>query len=553
MDRSFFAPVTDFFAGVWAEVRGAFAPKLPSITVPQLGSSSPAGARYAYQDGGKFEGGFGATQLLIKDYWTLRARSVQLFEENLYARGIIRRFVTNVINTGLHLEAVPDESILGLPEDSLSDWSEMVENRFALWERHAWLCDQREQQTFGALQAQAYAEALIAGDVLVVLRQDARTGLPRVQLISGAAVQSPMGLSFGGVLPNGNRVVHGVEIDKFGRHVAYYVRHADRTQPYSFQTKRLPAWGEKSGRRLAWLVYGTDRRLDDVRGTPILGLVLQSLREIDRYRDSTQRKAVLNAMLAMFIAKSQDKPGTMPFTAGAVKKTTVTQHDAGGSTRTFNTVEHVPGLILDELQQGEEPKAFQTQGTVESFGTFEEAIVQAFAWALETPPEILTLAFSNNYSASQAAINEYKMVLNRLRSLWGDEFCAPVYQEWLLSEVLVGRVVAAKLLDAWRSLPMFDVFCAWVSSDWAGQIKPAVDLSKLVAGYILMVEQGFITRDRAARELTGMKYSKVVKRLKIENDLLKAALAPMAPPAPTTLPPSKATPKDEPEPKKEAA
>lgn len=496
------------------------------------GYSGDVPVRRTWNTGTKFPGGFGETLLLTPDYWTLRARSSQLFRTNLYARGIIRRYITNVINTGLHLECTPDESVLGFAEDSLSDWAELVENRFQIWERFPWLCDFRERESFGELQAAAEMEALIAGDVLVVLRQDARTGLPRVQLVNGDAVQTPAE-----VPKNGNRIMHGVELDKFGRHVAYWIRQEDEGSPFRWVSKRMPAWGEKSGRRIAWLVYGTEKRLDDVRGEPLLALILQSLREIDRYRDSTQRKAVINSMLAMFIAKGEDKPGTMPLTGGAVRRGVVTQTDQAGGTRKFSTVEHIPGLVLDELQHGEEPKAFQTQGTIENFGTFEEAIVQSVAWALETPPEILRLAFSNNYSASQAAINEYKMFLNRVRTWFGASFCAPIYLEWLLSEVLSGRIVAAGLLEAWRSSNGYDVYGAWTLSEWAGQIKPAVDLSKLVAGYTAMVEEGFITRDRAARELTGMKYSKVAKRLRLENEQLREANKVLEPPAPIVAPP----------------
>lgn len=474
---------------------------------------------YELDDGSKFAGGYGVTELLTADYWTLRKRSSELFEKNLYARGLIRRLVTNEINVGLHLEATPEELILGVEEDSLGDWTEETENRFTLWRNNAWLCDQSERMTFGSLQAAARMEALIAGDVLVVLRQDPRTGLPRVQLIKGEAVQDPFPKP-----KTSNEIKHGVEVDSSGRQVAYYVRQADGS------TKRLPAFGEKSGRRLAWLVYGTDRRLDDVRGKPLLSLVLQSLKEIDRYRDSTQRKALVLSMLAMYIAKNEDKPGTKPLSgAGAVRRGQEVQKiDSTGKVRRFRTAEHVPGLVIDELQHGEEPKAFKVDGTVESFGIFEQAIIQAIAWANEIPPEILILSFNSNYSASQAAINEFKMYLNRVRTDFGDNFCQPIYTEWLLAEVIAGRVQAEGLIEAWRDWSRFDIFAAWTSSDWSGQIKPAVDLSKLVAGYTLAIKEGFITRDRAARETFGTKYTKNAAKLLRENKQWAEFNAPLA-------------------------
>jgi len=286
----------------------------------------------------------GATRIFTPDYWTLRERSNQLFTENLYARGLIRRLITNEINTGLTPESTPDEEIIGVAEDSLNDWTETVENRFGIWGKNPNLCDWKHKSTFGAIQRAARLEALISGDVLVVLRQSPATKLPMVQLVSGNKVQTPLGDNNN--LRKGHKIRHGVEMNAAGRVVAYQVKQDDGT------FKRLPAFGEKSGRKISWLVYGTDKRLDDVRGQPILSLVLQSLKEIDRYSDSTQRKAVINSILAMFIKKTDDKPGTLPIQGGAVRKDTATVNDGDGGTRSFNIANQLPGMVVEELQTG---------------------------------------------------------------------------------------------------------------------------------------------------------------------------------------------------------
>lgn len=470
-------------------------------------------------DGGKFFGGFGTTQLQQVDYWTLRARSSQLFTENLYARGLIRRLITNEINTGLTPEACPDEDILGLAEDSLADWTENVENRFGLWGKNPAVCDWKQQSTFGAIQRAARMEALISGDVLVVLRQSQRTRLPQVQLVSGNKVQTPLGDSV--TLRKDHTVRHGVELDAVGRVVAYWVKQDDGA------FKRLAAFGEKSGRRISWLVYGADKRLDDVRGQPLLSLVLQSLKEIDRYRDSAQRKAVVNSIMALFIKKTGDKMGTLPITGGAIRhdQATVTANDGGS--RKYNLASQLPGLVAEELQTGEEPVLLGGQGTDVNFGVFEEAIIQAIAWANEIPPEILRLAFSNNYSASQAAINEFKIYLNMRWSIEGETFAGPIYQEWLLSEVLQQSISAPGLLQAWRDPQRYDIFGAWVAADWYGSIKPSTDMLKQAKGSKLLVNEGWSTNAREARITTGTKFSKNIKRLTRENQQKADAARPL--------------------------
>jgi lambda family phage portal protein len=466
-------------------------------------------------DGDKFFGGFGTTSIFQTDYWMLRARSTQLFQENLYARGLIRRLITNEINTGLTLEATPNSTLVGKSDDELNDWSEDVETRFGVWAANPDLCDYALQDTFGGVQREARLEALISGDVLVVLRNSRVTGLPMVQLISGEKIRTPIDAK----PRRGHKIVHGVELDSNNRQVAYWVMQENQT------SKRMPTIGEKSGRRIAWLVYGTDKRLDDVRGQPILSLVLQSLKEIDRMRDAEQRAAVINASLAMFIKKGENKMGSLPMTGGAARRDSLSV-TSDGSTRTLNLHGHIPGMVMEELQYGEEPQSFDTTRPNLNFNGFEAAILGAIAWACEIPPEIMMLQFNNNYSASRAAVNEFKLYLNKERSKFADNFHKPIYVEWLLSEALLGKINAPGLIESWRDPRKYDVFGGWISSDWGGAIKPSVDLAKEVKGYTDMINQGLITRDRAAKELTGTKFSTNAKRLAKENEMLGEAKRP---------------------------
>ena len=483
-------------------------------------ASAPFGA--SLFDGQKFAGGMAPAQLQTIDYWTLRARSAQLFNENLYAAGIIRRLITNEINTGLTPEACPDESIIGLADGALADWTETVENRFGVWADNPELCDWSQSATLGELQRNARLEALICGDVLVVLQTSRSTGLPMVQLISGDRVQSPLFDQQN--IKKGHELKHGVEIDARNRVVAHWVIQSDG------EYRRIPATGARSGRRVSWLVYGTQRRLDDVRGQPLLALVMQSITEIDKYRDSAQRKALINSILAMFIEKTEDKPGTLPITGGAVRRSAGTVQGSGaGQERSYDISEHIPGLVIEELQTGETPKAFDSTGTDINFGAFEDSILQSIAWSNEIPPEILRLSFSNNYAASQAAINEFKIYLNKIWSVWGNGFCQPIYEAHLIAESLLGKnEYGDSLLAARRDPGQYDIYGAWMLCDWYGSIKPSTDLLKQAKGSRLLIEDGWSTNAREARITTGTKFSKNAKRLQRENQQKVDALRPLA-------------------------
>lgn len=501
----------------------AATPATTVISLDQLQDQANAGGYSSTSwDGDKYYGGFGITKdYNIVDYWRLRKRSKQLFTENLYARGLIRRLLTNEINKGLALEATPDGEILNVETTVLSDWSEMIERRFGIWAKLPELCDHKNLRTFGAIQRQARMMALISGDVLVILRQGAAK-LPTIELIDADRVENPLSdTMYRQAKARGNDIKHGVEVDPNGRHIAFYVKQDDGT------FTRVPARGARTGRRQAWLVYGTERMIDDVRGQSLLALVVQSLKEVDRYRDAEQRAAVINSMIAMWVKKTEDKMGTLPVTGGAVRKDTYTTQNDSQGRKDVQFSSNMPGMIMQELQTGEEPVSYDTRRPNVNFGTFEAAIINAIAWANELPPEVLTLAFQNNYSASRGAVNEFKMYLERIRTGFGEEFIDPIYQEYLVSEVLIGAIDMPGFLDARRNPSLWYIYGAWVSADWSGAIKPNVDLLKEVRAYKELLDAGLITRERATRELTGMKFSKSVQQLIRENQQLAEAVQPL--------------------------
>lgn len=537
------------------EIMPALPVALPTITVDMMGGGFGAPAVGGMWDGERYPGGFGITELLSLNYWELRARSAQLYRTNLYARGIIRRLVTTVVNVGLHLEAEPDPMVLGIDQSILSEWTTNTETRFHLWENSPALCDFKGQKTFGALQAQAKLAALVSGDVLVVLHQDALTGLPRVRLVDGSLVQSPFGYTPDEPkLAAGHSILHGVERDGNGRPVAYWIVSSDATTPER-RMSRLACVGA-SGRKQAWLVLGTPSLLDEVRGEPILSILLQSLRELDRMRDAVQRKALLNGILSIFIKRDlPDVVATRPLTGGgggAVMRGAMSPALPGVPVppRRFNIADRQPGVILEELAPGETPIGMSSTGTDIAFNAFEEGMISSMAWSLEIPPEILKLAFSANYSASQASIQQLKNFIAVARMQWGDDFCQPVYEAYLTSEVLTGRIKAPGFLEAWRDPMQFDVYAAWTLAAWPGMVIPALDILKNAKGYELLLEMGLITRDRAARETTGTKFTANVAALKAENALLADAnkalvelenagkpVAPTAPPTKLTVVP----------------
>lgn len=507
----------------YAEARQAEeAHQLATPTVSASTNTFPTVFNPGYYDGEKYPGGLSAVdELFGLDYWALRARSNELFHKNAYARGIVRRLVTNIINTGLHLESTPDEQIIGLQEDSLLDWTESVESRFFLYNSTPEIVDNKRLRNGGELQRVAKAESIISGDVLMVLRQHPRFKLPVVQLIPGDRIQTPYDK-----IANDN-IVDGVEMDANGRHVAFYVK--DEKNPLKYA--KILARGKNTGRPQAKLIYGCDKREDGVRGVPLLGIAIQPLAEIDRYRDATQRKATLNSIVVAAVERGPgNKKKSKPLTGkGASRRDTeVEVVTDSGESRSISFADLVPGLNIESLNNEEKITFFNNNGVDINFGAFEASIIMGLAWALEIPPEILLLSFNKNYSASQAAINEFKMYLEKEREKFGAEYCDFLYQDWFLSMVLLGKIEAGTYVQDYMSATRWDAARAWTMADWSGHMKPSTDMLKAVNGYARGIEEGLITRSRVSRELYGMKYSRVYKQLAKENAQWAEANKPLA-------------------------
>lgn len=455
------------------------------------------------------------------DYWTLRRRSYKLFTENRYAAGLIRRLLTNEIHRGLILEATPIGKILGIDNDVLNDWSDSIEAKFTVWSDDPELVSWDGQRNFGQLQYDVRKTALLSGDVLIILRQHEKTKTPVIQLVDGGNVRTPLDDVFN------KKIKSGVEVDSAGRHVAYYVR--DASDPLNIKSVRVPAFGSRSGRRIAWMIYGHKIRVNDIRGMPALGIILQSLKELDRYSDAEQRSAVLNSLLALFF--TNDKPGikTRPAMDGAQRRDAVGQDisTADSVSKQYQIASHMPGIILDSLPQGMKPESFSASRPNVNYRAFEEAMMASFAWANEIPPNIYRLAFSSNYSASGGEINEFKMYLDRIRADFAVDFAKPFYREWLLSMVLINEISAPELLDAWRDPQDIFTAGAWFASEWAGAIKPSLRRIQDIKAYISAVGEGLATRDMACKEIWGRKYTTIVRRLERENQELVPALQPL--------------------------
>ena len=443
------------------------------------------------------------------------------------ASSAIKTNRTNVIGIGLQLKATIDREILGMSPEQAEAWQRHTEAEFALWAKNKRACDATGVNDFYAMQQLALSAWLASGDVFALFRQYDTTPLQpyslRIHLIEADRVSTPIGRSMASFLTdgraaNGNRIFDGVEVDKNGMIVAYYIRN---TYPYQIaaeptEWQRVEAYGKRTGLPNILQIMESER-CEQYRGVTYLAQVIEPLLQLRRYTDSELTAAVVESFFTAFI-KTEANPNTMPFNEATGQDDTEISRDP-------NEYEMGPGQV-NIMQPGESVDFADPKRPSSGFDSFVKAISQQIGAALEIPADLLLKSFNSSYSASRAALLEAWKAFKMRREWFTADFCRPVYEAWLAEAVARGRVQAPGFFTD----PL--IRNAYLGSEWIGPSQGQLDPVKEITAEILACGEGFSTHAQSTVKLNGGQWDANVDQLARENKKLAEATGGTA--APTT-------------------
>lgn len=445
----------------------------------------------------------------------LRERSRDAFMGIPLARGAIETLSTSVIGEGLYPAPKVNGKALGLTDDQAAELNKELSEKFEWWACDPSECDYEAKHSFYTLQTLAFESMLLSGDTPVLLPLKSRPNSLfelKLRVLEADRVTNPS------VLDPTRNIFSGVELSDEGELLAYHV--ADRhplsvTPRLAFappRTFRIEPYGALSGRRNMLLMIRPERP-EQRRGVPILSTCIELLKQESRYIDATVVGAVIQSYFTAFI--TTDFPDASIFD----NLLTDEQKEQVGMSLLEPTqnVQLGPGVV-NIMRPGNKVEFSTPTQPAASFGDFTIAVVKFIGAALGIPYEVLLKQYNASYSASRAALMDFWKRVKKHRSLLVDQFCQPIYEEWLADAIAAGVIEGFKGDFSDPIIRRALSGCIWTGAS-AGSLDPL----KEVTAADEKIKAGFSTVERECTELNGSDYRENIRQQAAEKKAFEDA------------------------------
>ena len=451
---------------------------------------------------------------------TLRQRSRLLYMTEPIATALVNNPRNNVVGLGIFAKPRIDYETIGISKEAAEKMQGRFEKEFKLWAEDKYACDAIGMNNFYGLQQIAFTSWLLSGDVFALFKSCNRTpvrpyGL-RLHIIEAdrCCTEGNYSGRYGviGVGENDNRVYDGVEVDKNGMVVAYYIA-SSYPSDYNYPDKdglkwsRNPVLGAKTEMPNI-LHISCAERPDQYRGVPFLSKVIEPLLQIRRYREAELMAAVIQAFFTVFVKETDSSAGNPVFNEPLA--------DNEEKSTNEDELEMGPGNI-NFLGKGQEAQFAQPTHPNSGFSAFCDTLICHISAGLGIPKEIVLMSFNSSYSASRAALQEAWKTYRMFRKWFVDDFCQPTYERWLYEAVALGR------LDAPGFFADPIIRKAYSGVEWVGQSQGMIDPTKDVKSATEAIAAGFTTAEAETVRLYGGDIYQNIAQRGHELELMKKA------------------------------
>jgi lambda family phage portal protein len=410
------------------------------------------------------------------------------------ARGAVLREARNAIGPGLILQSRIDRETLNLTPDEAEAWQRNTEKKFHNWAKSK-KADFALDSNFYQQQWMVTFNTSLSGDVFAVLTTRVFKGKRQtsVKLIEADDVTNPLNK------PETFGFAGGIELDPVTKEkIRIHVRKINND---AFINSNMDVTGLKTepiniyssgGRKQVFHIYRKER-IGQIRGMPLFAAIVEILKNVSRLSEAELMAAVITSFFTVFIKTASPENSISPGTAivsgestGTAVNNTVSQALEMGS-----------GNILELAERDQSIEIAEAKRPNGAFEPFFIAMVKQIGAAIEIPAEHLLLHFSSSYTAFRGAIQEAWKFYIGSRKFNVTEFSQPVYEDWLETEILEGRIVAPGFFEN------DEIRSAWCGSHWVGPAQGQVDPIKETQASELRIKNFLSTYEDEYASING--------------------------------------------------
>jgi len=442
---------------------------------------------------------------------TLRQRSRDLYEGGGLARSGVNTLTTSVVGWGIMPKPKIDGDFLGMTDETREEVERNILREWKMWAENK-MCDAERRQNFYDLQQLAFLSMLMSGDVFVLfgMRENPRTPYQTtIRLLEADRICNPdsSGDSESTESDSGGRIIDGIEIDKEGVVIRYYV--ASRSPLASNDSSELTwtpidAFGSDTGYE-NMLHIMTHERPEQRRGVPLVAAEIEALKQFSRYMNAEIAGKLVSAMLTVFIT-SKDDDGKAGMEDAVNEDEKVTDDEL--------KLELAPGAIYD-LPPGKSIETVDPKRSDTQFEVFVNTCIMVIASSMGIPKEVLVKKYESNYTAARAALLDFWRTVKVYRRRFNNGFNQPIYEQWLSEAVAAGRIEAPGFFDD----PV--VRQAWCGCEWMGASMGHVDPLKEVNAAERRIANNITSQEQEASEYNGNDWNAIIRQRRREIETMQ--------------------------------
>jgi len=397
---------------------------------------------------------------------TMRGYARQLEQNYDIAKGVLDVLVNNVIGAGgINREPLPRKKDGTIHLDYaillLTLWHDFARRPEVTWE-HNYSCAER-------LAARTW---LRDGELLAQMVEGTVVGMNHGTMVpfSFELIEADH-LPFDYTVPK-QGITQGVERNAWGRPRAYHIykNHPGDSvaMRFDFSTKRVP-----SERMLHPKIVS---RIRQARGVSVFASVMRRLEDLKDYEESERIAARVAAALT-----------------GYIKKGASENYNAPDGEETERTLKMKPGMIFDDLREGEEVGTIDSKRPSSLLTPFHDAMLRFTAAGTGAGYSSISRNYNGTYSAQRQELVEGWGNYLILTNTWISQFSQPVWERFVQACVLSGLAPIPDDLD----------INTIATADFRGPAMPWIDPEKEAKANRLLERCGYKSAQHIIRERNG--------------------------------------------------